>query len=89
MNDALGTFYLTDYLVRQFDTVFWKSMGLDRHPELLPLYFGHYTKVVYLVQIPDPELDRRAQEAAQRMGLAYERIETGLQPFEMALADMV
>ena len=43
-DDELGTFYLTDYLVRQFDTVFWKSMGLDRHPELLPMYFGHYKK---------------------------------------------
>lgn len=85
-DDELGTFYLTDYLVRQFDTVFWKSMGLDRHPELLPMYFGHYTKVVYLAQIPDPALDAKAEAAAQRMGLAYERIETGLQPFDEALS---
>lgn len=88
-NDELGTFYLTDYLVRQFDTVFWKSMGLDRHPELLPMYFGHYTKVVYLAQIPDPELNAKAEEAAQRMGLSYERIETGLQPFDAALSEIV
>lgn len=84
-DDELGTFYLTDYLVRQFDTVFWKTMGLDRHPELLPMYFGHYKKVVYLAQIPDPELDKIAEEAAKRMGLAYERLETGLQPFDETL----
>lgn len=88
-DDELGTFYLTDYLVRQFDTVFWKSMGLDRFPELLPMYFGHYKKVVYLVQMPDPELDRLAEEAAARMGLAYERIETGLSPFRDALVEVV
>lgn len=88
-NDELGTFYLTDYLVRQFDTVFWKTMGLDRHPELLPMYFGHYKKVVYLAQIPDPELDKIAEEAAERMGLAYERLDTGLQPFAETLTGLV
>ena len=87
-DDELGTFYLTDYLVRQFDTVFWRSMGLDRHPELLPMYFGHYRKVVYLAQIPDPELDSKAEEAAQRLGLAYERIETGLAPFDRVLSEL-
>ena len=87
--EELGTFYLTDYLVRQFDTVFWKTMGLDRHPELLSLYFGQYKKVVYLAQIPDPELDTLAEEAAQRLGLAYERRDTGLQPFEATLAGLV
>ena len=87
--DELGTFYLTDYLVRQFDTVFWKTMGLDRHPELLPMYFGHYKKVVYLAQIPDPELDKIAEAAAARMGLAYERHDTGLQPFDQTLTELV
>ncbi len=88
-HDELGTFYLTDYLVRQFDTVFWKTMGLDRYPELLPMYFGHYRKVVYLVQIPDPDLDAKAEEAAARMGLDYERIETGLAPFAADLSALV
>ena len=88
-HDELGTFYLTDYLVRQFDTVFWKTMGLDRYPELLPMYFGHYRKVVYLVQIPDPALDTKAKEAAARMGLDYERIETGLAPFAADLSALV
>ncbi len=88
-HDELGTFYLTDYLVRQFDTVFWKTMGLDRYPELLPMYFGHYRKVVYLVQIPDPALDAKAKEAAARMGLDYERIETGLAPFAADLSALV
>ena len=53
------------------------------------MYFGLYTKVVYLAQIPDPELNAKAEEAAQRMGLSYERIETGLQPFDAALSEIV
>ena len=88
-DEELGTFYLTDYLVRQFDTVFWHSMGLDRYPELLSTYFGSYKRVVYLAQIPDPDLDRRAQEAAQRLGLTYERVEVGMAPFDKAMKILV
>ncbi len=47
-------FYLTDFLVRQFDAFVWKPMGLDRHPELRDMYFGNYTKLVYQAQTNDP-----------------------------------
>ncbi len=74
----IGTFYLTDYLVRHFDRLMWQGLGLDRHPDLRDAYFGHYTKLVYLAQIDDPALDAGAQEAAARLGLNYERISTGM-----------
>ncbi|MBB3064388.1 MULTISPECIES: DUF1638 domain-containing protein [Limibacillus] len=74
----IGTFYLTDYLVRHFDRLMWQGLGLDRHPDLRDAYFGHYTKLVYLAQIDDPALDAGAQEAAARLGLSYERISTGM-----------
>ena len=70
-------FYLTDFLVRQFDAFVWKPMGLDRHPELRDMYFGNYTKLVYQAQLDDPALDLRAQDCARRLGLAYERRFTG------------
>jgi hypothetical protein len=70
-------FYLTDFLVRQFDAFVWRPMGLDRHPELRDMYFGHYTKLVYQAQVEDPVLDQKAQECAARLGLAYERRFTG------------
>lgn len=73
-----GTFYLTDFLVRQFDTLIVEGLGLDRHPELLPLYFGNYRRLVYLAQTEDPALDTAARAAAERLGLAYERRFTGL-----------
>jgi len=72
-----GTFYLTDYLVRQFDRLVIRPLGLDRHPELRDDYFGNYTRLIYLAQSRDEKLDQKAQEAAARLGLRYERIETG------------
>ncbi|MEO5621534.1 MAG: DUF1638 domain-containing protein [Cypionkella sp.] len=70
-------FYLTDFLVRQFDAFVWKPMGLDRHPELRDMYFGNYTKLVYQAQTNDPQLDAKAEDCARRLGLAYERRFTG------------
>lgn len=82
--DEITAFYLTDFLTRQFDAFVWRPMGFDKHPELIPMMFGHYTKLVYQAQTDDPDLDARAQQAAARLGLAYERRFTGygdLAPF--------
>jgi hypothetical protein len=76
-DDDPTCFYLTDYLVRHFETLVIKGLGLDRHPDLLPLYFGNYSKVVYLSQLPDARLERKAKAAALRLGLAYEHRPTG------------
>lgn len=70
-------FYLTDFLVRQFDAFVWRPMGLDRHPQLRDMYFGNYTKLVYQAQTDDPALDAKARDCAARLGLAYERRLTG------------
>lgn len=70
-------FYLTDFLVRQFDAFVWKPMGLDRHPQLRDMIFGNYEKLVYQAQTNDPALDAKAQVCAERLGLAYERRFTG------------
>jgi hypothetical protein len=79
MSDAEpGTFYLTDFLTRQFDTLVWKGLKLDRYPQLVPQVFGNYRRLVYLAQTDDPALDARAAEAAARLGLAYERRIVGL-----------
>ena len=68
----MTSFFLTDYLARHFDKLIWNGMGLDRHPELLPLYFGNYKKIVYIAQTRDEELAHRAMAAAKRLGLDYE-----------------
>jgi Protein of unknown function (DUF1638) len=76
--DDMTAFYLTDYLARHFDKLIWSGLlGLDRHPELRDDYFRHYTKVIYIAQTNDPALDAKAEDAAKRLGLAYERRFTG------------
>ncbi len=75
--EELGTFYLTDFLARHFDRLILHGMGLKKHPELMPLYFGNYTRLVYLAQRPTPELQSLAEDAARQLGLSYTYIETG------------
>lgn len=75
--DEIAAFYLTDFLVRQFDAFVWKPLGLDRHPELRDMYFGHYETLVYQAQTEDPALTALAKECAARLGLAFERRQTG------------
>jgi len=79
-------FYLTDFLVRQFDAFVWRPMGLDRHPELRDMYFGNYTKLVHQAQTDDPALDAKARDCAARLGLAHERRFTGYGDLEPVLA---
>jgi Protein of unknown function (DUF1638) len=75
--DETTAFYLTDFLVRQFDAFVTRPLGLDRHPELRDDYFGNYETLIYLAQTDDPELDRKAEAAAAGLGLAYQRRLTG------------
>ncbi len=82
----ITAFYLTDFLVRQFDAFVWKPMGFDRHPELVPMMFGNYEKLVYQAQTDDPALDARAREAAARLNLRFERRFTGYGDLATTLA---
>ncbi len=81
-------FYLTDFLVRQFDAFVWRPMGLDRHPELRDMYFGNYSKLVYQAQLDDPALDAKARDCAARLGLHYERRLTGYGDLATTLAQV-
>lgn len=84
--DDVTVFYLTDYLARHFDKLIWAGLGMDRHPELLPMYFGNYTKIVYLAQTRDEDLAKKAMAAARKLGLGYEYRFTGYGELESDLA---
>ena len=84
-----GTFYLTDFLARHFDRLVIEDLKLDTHPALQDMLFGHYQRVVYLAQTHDPNLRAKAQQAADRLGLSFEVLETGLTSLESALAPQV
>ena len=79
MQDAEpGTFYLTDFLAQHFQRLVIEVLGIDRHPELLEMYFGNYTRLVYLAQTDSDELTAQARAAAERLGLRFERVYTGM-----------
>lgn len=82
----MRAFYLTDFLVRQFDAFVWRPMKLDRYPELREQIFGGYERLVYLAQTDDPALDAAAATAARRLGLDYERRFTGYGDLAAALS---
>ncbi|WP_298957993.1 DUF1638 domain-containing protein [uncultured Roseibium sp.] len=82
--DQLGTFYLTDFLARHFQTMVIEPLGLDWHPHLRDMYFAHYTRLLYLAQTDDPDLEAAARRAADRLKLPFEIKKTGygmLAPF--------
>ena len=73
----LGTFYLTDFLLQHFERLIVHGLGIDKHPELLPIYFGNYKKLTYLAQVPSGEKMAAGRAAAQRLGLEFEYHLTG------------
>ena len=82
------SFYLTDYLVKHFERIIMGGLGIEAHPELRDMYFGNYTKLIYLAQTDDPVLDEKARAAANRLGLAYERLSTGYGELESQIFDL-
>jgi hypothetical protein len=84
-----ATFYLTDFLARHFDALVIRGLKLDVHPELEPLVFGNYRRLVYLAQTDDADLLERARAAADRLGLAFEHRRTGYGELVPALTRFV
>ena len=84
-----GTFFLTDWLVRNFDRAVVRGLGLDRDPELKPMVFGNYEAVMYLRQVPLARLALKAEDIAAYLGLPLEIVDVGLGELEERLAELV
>ena len=84
-----GTFFLTDWLVRNFDRAVVRGLGLDRHPELKSMLFGNYEAVLFLRQVPNPRLAAKAREIAAYLELPLEIEDVGLGELEERLACLV
>jgi hypothetical protein len=89
MDEAPGTYFLTDFLTRHFESLVWRGLGLDRHPELRDSYFGNYTQAVYLAQSHDAALQGRAEQAAARIGLPLQIRYTGGGELERRLEALI
>ncbi len=72
-----GTFYLTDFLLKNFERLVVRPLGLDRHPELKGEYFRNYRRLVYLAQAAKPGSIERAREIADYLGFTFEYRFTG------------
>jgi hypothetical protein len=87
-DDDVLSFFLTDFLARQFDAFVIEPLGLDRHPQLKDMYFGNYRKLVYLSQEEDTALQEKAKAAADYLGLTYEYRFTGYGDLAPSLKDL-
>jgi hypothetical protein len=89
LEEQPGTYVLTDFLVKSFRRTVIQELGLDRHPELRDDYFRHYTRVVWLAQDPDDELQRLAEDAAAGLGLPLTVLDVGLQGLDDSMRELL
>jgi len=80
-----GSFYLTDFLVRHFERLVIRELGIERHPELAAQYFGNYRRLVYLAQSEDAQLHEQARQAADRLALEFHYQFTGYGDLQTAV----
>ena len=84
-----ATFFLTDWLVRNFERAVVRGLGLDRYPDLKAIYFRNYEGLLYLVQFPSDALLEKAREIAQYLQLPLQVRVVGLGELEARLASLV
>ena len=81
----IGTFYLTDFLVKNFDRLVVDGLGIQKYPALKEEYFKNYKNVVYLAQKQDNILESKARECADYLNLEFSALFTGLNNLENQL----
>jgi len=89
VDERPATFFLTDWLVRNFERAVVRGLGIDRYPELKAVYFRNYTDLLYLAQFPDERLVENARDIADYLGLPLEVRQTGLGALETRLAELI
>lgn len=89
LEEVPGTYILTDFLIGGFSRLVERSLGLDRHPELIGDYFGHYERIVWLSEHPTGQLRERAAAVSKRLGLPVVEVPVGPARLEAALIDLI
>ncbi|MEM7197206.1 MAG: DUF1638 domain-containing protein [Pseudomonadota bacterium] len=77
MKQEVGSFFLTDYLARFFDSLIIKGFHLEEQHGMKGFLFGNYRRLVYLAQTQDDALQEKARAAATYLGLEYHYHFTG------------
>ncbi len=89
MEEEPGTFFLTDWLLRAYEKAVLGGLGLDKRPELAPLYFGNYRRLIYISQVPTEKLLAKAKAIADQMGWEFEHRPIGYGELETRLIDLM
>lgn len=88
-DEDYGIYFLTDWLVTNWDRAVIHGLGLDRHPWLKETYFGNLTRVLFVRQHPDPEREEKAREIAAYMEKPLEIHDLGIAPLETLLTPLM
>jgi len=78
MEEEPGTYFLTDYLSRNFQKLVVHGNGLDRDPAMRDFLFAHYRRLVWLSQNDAPRTAKAAAVAAKTLQLPLSVWPTGL-----------
>jgi hypothetical protein len=88
-DEDIGIYFLTDWLVTNWERAVIKGLGLDRFEWLKPTYFGNLTRVLFVRQHPDADRERKAREIAAYMELPLEIHDTGIEPLDDLLTPLM
>lgn len=87
--DDIGIYFLTDWLVQNWDRAVIGGLGLDRFPWLKETYFGNITRILFVRQHPDEEREARAREIATWMDRPLEIHDPGIEPLDALLTPLM
>jgi hypothetical protein len=87
--DDIGIYFLTDWLVQNWERAVVRGLGLDRFPWLRDTYFGNLSRILFVRQHPDPGREAAAREIARWMGKPLEIHDLGLEPLERLLTPLM
>ena len=89
-DDDIGIYFLTDWLVTNWDRAVIKGLGLDRFPWLHEdTYFGNITRILFVRQHPDPDREAKAREIAAWMEQPLEIHDLGIAPLDDLLTPLM
>jgi hypothetical protein len=84
-----GIYFLTDWLVTNWERAVVHGLGLDRAPELKDAYFGNIARILFVRQHAEPEREAKARRIAAWMERPLEIHDLGIAPLEELLAPLV
>ena len=87
--DDIGIYFLTDWLVTNWDRAVIDGLGLDRFPWLKETYFDNITRILFVRQHPDPDREAKAREIAEWMERPLEIHDLGIAPLEDLLTPLM